>query len=80
MMAYDSNAAEPLTQVREALAERDRLRAYVSKLEAFGGQLANCAHNLKYQDSITEHDKKCLSVAQEGWDKVRSDERQGRPL
>jgi hypothetical protein len=51
---------ELIGRVSAALAERDQLFAYVAKLEAFGGRLANCAYNIKQQTKMSEHERNCL--------------------
>lgn len=45
--------------------------AKLARLLSFGNQLATCAYNLKQQERLTEHDKKCLHAAQTGWDEAR---------
>ncbi len=62
---------EMIARMSAALHERDRLKAYVAKLEGFGSQLANCAYNLKQQDRLTEHERACLDAAQRGFDEAK---------
>lgn len=45
--------------------------AKLARLLPFGNQLATCAYNLKQQERLSEHDKRCLNAAQVGWDEAR---------
>lgn len=62
----------PLASQVEVLERRlVAAEAKLARLLSFGNQLATCAYNLKQQERLSEHDKKCLDAAQRGWDEAR---------